>query len=76
MILNAGEYIRTNNENIGGTVDGQLVVTWRKLDANSACLDMGVYKCTTEEKAQFVEASLLPILEFEQAMQDYIVANF
>lgn len=76
MILNAGEYIRTSNENLGGTEDGQLVVIWRKLDANGACLDMGTYKCTPEEKDQFMQACSLPILEFEQAMQDYIVANF
>jgi hypothetical protein len=76
MILNTGEYIRTSHEHLGGVPTGQLVVTWRKLDLNGACLDMGSYKCTPTEQALFEASASLPILEFEQAMQDYIVANF
>lgn len=76
MILNEWEKIRTSHEMLWGTIDWQLVVTWRVLSSDNRTVNMWSYKCSEDEKQQFLEATKLPIEEFEQQLQDYIVATF
>jgi hypothetical protein len=76
MILLPWEYIRTRHEMLWWTIDWQLVITRSKLNIDWITQDMWSYKCSEIEKQNFLWTSITDISIFEQAMQDYIIANF